>query len=159
MSYEIGELVTRPIHVAPYLRKPSDPLYRPLKIFTRDPATSLLDGSIETVNVPYEPLEMGPQGKLITVACSDEFKLDLEDRSLLINNGLDPSPSDVRFPNQMLYAICSTVYASFRKALGRSVAKMPKQGSKRPWRLYQNYAFDIVTLRFGKVDDGVMQYS
>src|SRR6185312_7885155 len=28
----------------------------------------------------------------------------------------------------------------------RSVAKMPKQGSKRPWRLYQNYALDIVTL-------------
>jgi hypothetical protein len=31
---------------------------------------------------------------------------------------------------------------------------MPKQASKRPWRLYQNYALDIVTLRLGKVDDG-----
>jgi monooxygenase len=41
----------------------------------------------------------------------------------------------------------------------RSIAKMPKQGSKRPWRLYQNYALDIVTLRWGKVDDGVMKYS
>ena len=41
----------------------------------------------------------------------------------------------------------------------RSVAKMPKQGSKRPWKLYQNYALDIVTLRLGKVDDGVMVYS
>ena len=41
----------------------------------------------------------------------------------------------------------------------RSVAKMPKQGSKRPWRLYQNYALDIVSLRFGKIDDGVMKYS
>jgi monooxygenase len=41
----------------------------------------------------------------------------------------------------------------------RSIAKLPKQGSKRPWRLYQNYALDILTLRFGKVDDGVMQYS
>jgi monooxygenase len=41
----------------------------------------------------------------------------------------------------------------------RSIAKMPKQGSRRPWRLYQNYALDIVTLRFGKIDDGVMQYS
>jgi monooxygenase len=41
----------------------------------------------------------------------------------------------------------------------RSVAKMPKQGSKRPWRLYQNYALDIVSLRFGTLDDGVMQYS
>ena len=41
----------------------------------------------------------------------------------------------------------------------RSVAKMPKQGSKQPWRLYQNYALDIVSLRFGKIDDGVMRYS
>ena len=32
-------------------------------------------------------------------------------------------------------------------------------GSKRPWRLYQNYALDIVSLRFGKIDDGAMQYS
>ena len=41
----------------------------------------------------------------------------------------------------------------------RSIEKLPKQGSKRPWRLYQNYALDIVTLRYGKIDDGVMQYS
>jgi monooxygenase len=41
----------------------------------------------------------------------------------------------------------------------RSIAKLPKQGSKRPWRLYQNYALDIVSLRYGKIDDGVMQYS
>ncbi len=40
----------------------------------------------------------------------------------------------------------------------RSVAKMPKQGSKRPWKLYQNYALDIVSLRLGKVNDGVMVY-
>lgn len=41
----------------------------------------------------------------------------------------------------------------------RAVAKFPRQGSKRPWKLYQNYALDIVTLRFGTIDDGVMQYS
>ena len=41
----------------------------------------------------------------------------------------------------------------------RALALQPKQGSKRPWKLYQNYALDIVTLRYGKVDDGVMQYS
>lgn len=28
-----------------------------------------------------------------------------------------------------------------------------------PWRLYQNYALDIVSLRLGRVNDGVMQYS
>lgn len=41
----------------------------------------------------------------------------------------------------------------------RALPSMPKQGSRRPWRLYQNYALDIVSLRFGKIDDGVMQYS
>jgi monooxygenase len=41
----------------------------------------------------------------------------------------------------------------------RAIATLPKQGSKRPWRLFQNYAIDIVALRFGKVDDGVMKYS
>jgi monooxygenase len=41
----------------------------------------------------------------------------------------------------------------------RAIAQMPKQGSKRPWRLYQNYVLDIITLRLGRVDDGVMRYS
>jgi monooxygenase len=41
----------------------------------------------------------------------------------------------------------------------RALATLPKQGSKRPWRLFQNYAIDIVTLRLGSVDDGVMKYS
>jgi len=41
----------------------------------------------------------------------------------------------------------------------RAIAQMPKQGSKRPWRLYQNYVLDILSLRFGKIDDGVMKYS
>jgi monooxygenase len=41
----------------------------------------------------------------------------------------------------------------------RSIEKFPKQGSKPPWRLYQNYARDIVTLRFGSVEDGAMEFS
>jgi cation diffusion facilitator CzcD-associated flavoprotein CzcO len=38
----------------------------------------------------------------------------------------------------------------------RSVAELPKQGSRAPWKLYQNYFLDLVSLRFGKtVDDEV----
>jgi cation diffusion facilitator CzcD-associated flavoprotein CzcO len=40
----------------------------------------------------------------------------------------------------------------------RAMHMMPKQGSKAPWRLYQNYPKDIMLLRFGKVDDGVLQF-
>ena len=36
---------------------------------------------------------------------------------------------------------------------------LPKQGSRRPWKLYQNYAKDMVALRFGKIDDGVLVFS
>jgi cation diffusion facilitator CzcD-associated flavoprotein CzcO len=41
----------------------------------------------------------------------------------------------------------------------RSLHKFPKQGSKKPWRLYQNYLLDLVTLRLGSVDDGTMEFS
>ena len=35
----------------------------------------------------------------------------------------------------------------------------PKQGAKRPWRLYQNYALDLLTLGYGRLEDGVMRFS
>jgi monooxygenase len=41
----------------------------------------------------------------------------------------------------------------------RSIDKFPKQGSKPPWRLYQNYARDIVSLRHGALEDGAMEFS
>jgi monooxygenase len=40
----------------------------------------------------------------------------------------------------------------------RAIDNLPRQGSKRPWKLYQNYALDLVTLRFGKVEDGSMEF-
>ena len=41
----------------------------------------------------------------------------------------------------------------------RSIHKFPKQGSKAPWRLYQNYALDILALQFGTLEDGAMVFS
>jgi monooxygenase len=41
----------------------------------------------------------------------------------------------------------------------RALHKLPKQGSKTPWRMYQNYALDLIALRYGNVDDGVMQFT
>jgi monooxygenase len=41
----------------------------------------------------------------------------------------------------------------------RSIDQFPKQGSKPPWRLYQNYARDIVALRRGSLEDGAMEFS
>lgn len=41
----------------------------------------------------------------------------------------------------------------------RALAKFPKQGSKAPWRLYQNYMFDLTALRFGSIKDEAMEFS
>lgn len=41
----------------------------------------------------------------------------------------------------------------------RAIHKFPKQGTKAPWKLYQNYALDIMTLKFGAVADGAMEFS
>jgi monooxygenase len=36
---------------------------------------------------------------------------------------------------------------------------LPKQGPKRPWKLYQNYAKDMLALRFGSIDDGTLVFT
>ncbi|MBX9945056.1 MAG: NAD(P)/FAD-dependent oxidoreductase [Reyranella sp.] len=41
----------------------------------------------------------------------------------------------------------------------RALAHQPKQGSKRPWKLYQNYVLDLLTLRHGSVKDKAMVFS
>jgi monooxygenase len=41
----------------------------------------------------------------------------------------------------------------------RSLDHLPKQGSKEPWKLRQNYPVDLRMLRRGEVDDGAMRFS
>jgi cation diffusion facilitator CzcD-associated flavoprotein CzcO len=41
----------------------------------------------------------------------------------------------------------------------RSLDEFPKQGSKEPWKLRQNYIFDLRSIRRGPIDDGAMQFS
>lgn len=40
----------------------------------------------------------------------------------------------------------------------RSVGELPKQGSKEPWKLRQDYAVDLRRLRHGSLDDGAMKF-
>lgn len=41
----------------------------------------------------------------------------------------------------------------------RAMARFPKQGNKPPWKLYQNYALDLMSLRYAKLDDGVLRFT
>jgi cation diffusion facilitator CzcD-associated flavoprotein CzcO len=57
-------------------------------------------------------------------------------------------------------SITATPWIDFSSGyVQRSIDQFPKQGSKAPWRLYQNYALDLMNLRFAAVDDGVMRFS
>src|SRR5262249_7244514 len=40
----------------------------------------------------------------------------------------------------------------------RAMDKLPRQGSRKPWRIHQNYLLDIVSLRFTPLDDGVLEF-
>lgn len=40
----------------------------------------------------------------------------------------------------------------------RALPTLPKQGSKMPWRLHQNYVKDLSMLRYGRLDDGTMEF-
>ena len=40
----------------------------------------------------------------------------------------------------------------------RALDSLPRQGSKKPWRLYQNYALDLLALRFSPVRDAALEF-
>ena len=40
----------------------------------------------------------------------------------------------------------------------RASAILPKQGTHRPWQVHQNYFRDMLALRFGRIDDGVLRF-
>jgi monooxygenase len=40
----------------------------------------------------------------------------------------------------------------------RALHTRPRQGSKTPWRLHQNYVKDLSMMRYGRVEDGTMEF-
>ncbi len=40
----------------------------------------------------------------------------------------------------------------------RALDDLPRQGSKTPWRVHQNYVADLSAMRYGKLDDGTMEF-
>ncbi len=41
----------------------------------------------------------------------------------------------------------------------RALHELPSQGSKLPWRVHQNYIKDLRMLRYGRLDDGTMEFA
>ncbi len=41
----------------------------------------------------------------------------------------------------------------------RALGELPKQASRDPWQIHQNYLKDLITLKYSRVDDGTMLFS
>ena len=55
-------------------------------------------------------------------------------------------------------AVETEAYISFTSGyVRRALASLPKQGRRRPWKLYQNYLKDLLVMRFGPLEDGVLE--
>jgi len=119
--FSFGPSLFRSLNLEPHRANRGDPLYRPLRIYTLDPGESRYEGSVAVVNVPYEPLQPGPVSALFEVVDPGHGAVDLDDTKILLRDGRDPSPSDPLFHQQMVYAVSSTVYTAFRRALGRDL--------------------------------------
>jgi hypothetical protein len=119
-----------------YNREP--PTRRPLRIYSSDPMAGRLAGNRISIDVPYEPLKVGPVGSQVAVVDFDTehqcyyAPVDLDESDILMQGGLEPSESDPRFHQQMVYAVAMRVIENFERALGRPLS-LRRRG--RPLRL------------------------
>ena len=116
---------------------------RPLKCYAFDPSHGKFFGNEMTLGVKYEKLLPGPMGQRIAVIDYDGANkkfykpVDLDDPSLLISSGLNPTQSDPRFHQQMVYAVAMETIQNFEAALGRRIRwrldeRIPDENGKVP---------------------------
>ena len=103
------------------------PNARPLQVYAFDPSAGRLIGNVMQTAIHYEELKPGPVGERFAVIDYDGahncyyHPVNLDDPNVLIRGGLDPSQSDPRFHQQMVYAVASETLQRFEFALGRRV--------------------------------------
>jgi hypothetical protein len=118
------------------------PPFRKLRGYAFDPSMSL---EIDTApineilyKVPWEKsLDKGPEGEYIKVLDWDPSSgavydpVDLNDQFILANDGLEPSESNPKFHQQMVYAVTMNTIKNFEKAIGRKVQWSPSITEKK----------------------------
>jgi hypothetical protein len=115
---------------------PSPPRLRPLKVYAFGPSRGADRGNMQTLHVPYEKLAPGPVGTRIAIVDYDTTSgcfydpVDLDDPLLAMNGGLDPSESDPKFHQQMVYAVVSESLHRIEVALGRALRRRTSEGAR-----------------------------
>ena len=134
-----------------------EPSVRRLRVYALDPSAGNYVGNVMTVNVRWEKeLEPGPIGRRIAVVDYDPVNkcyyppVNLNDYRVLAQDGLEPSESDPRFHQQMVYAVATETVEKFDAALGRRVHwRRADRPPRAPEHAGEKYAAvgDIWTLR------------
>lgn len=112
-----------------------DPPFRSLRAFSIDPSLATdyetVPISEVTIKVPWERLEPGPRGEYLDVTDVDPGSgcfyepVNLDDPSLLAQDGLAPSEGTPQFHQQMTYAVSRLTIDNFEHALGRKTLWRP----------------------------------
>jgi hypothetical protein len=112
---------------APWMRV-DEPASRSLKVYALDPSAGNYVGNVMSVQIRWERnLKPGPAGRRFAVIDFDGANriyyppVDLNDYRILARGGLDPSESEPRFHQQMVYAVASETLEKFEAALGRTI--------------------------------------
>jgi len=113
------------------------PQTRRLRIFAFDPLlnTDLGKFSINqaTIELPWEDIEPGPVDEYLEVVDIDPASnaayqpVDLNDRALLAEDGLERLESDPQFHQLMTYAVARKTIGHFEQALGRVALWAPRR--------------------------------
>lgn len=106
----------------------SQPRERRLQVFAFDPGLGTVFGNHLTLRLPYEEMEgSGPIGRLVAVIDNDATAgrtypgVNLDAPEILMRGGLAPSEVDIRFHQQMAYAVPMHTIRLFEIALGRPI--------------------------------------
>lgn len=123
---------------APGTCKYPTPISRELRGFALDPSLrNHLDTapiSLVVFKVPWEALRPGPTGEYLEVIDYDPASkcfyepIDLDNSSLLAQQGYPPSEGVPQFHQQMVYAVSSLTVRHFEQALGRVALWRPGPG-------------------------------
>jgi hypothetical protein len=105
----------------------NQPDRRPLQVFAFDPMLGRAAGNRVVIEVANERLDPGPLGSRVAVVDYDGANdcyyepVNLDQPSILMQGGLEPTESDPRFHQQMVYAVAMKVIENFELALGRRI--------------------------------------
>jgi len=103
------------------------PQYRALRVYAFDPSRGRRLGNYMTVRVNYEALTKELKGRQLHVIDYDAANkcyyapANLNSQAALVEAGYEPSESDPRFHQQMVYAVAMQTIDIFEKALGRDI--------------------------------------